>query len=200
MLFATGNALWAFEWPDAGAPAAEIADFYRDASGRIVIGGSMSLLAIAAFVLFAAAIRRLLVEAEGDDLLATTAFGGAVLGMAAGVGAETTNLVGALRARDGQLSDALAQSLWEIARVLGSTAGGVGLGVFALATAAVALRTGEVLPRWLATVLAVIGLLLLTPISYLGEATGGSMVVLALIIGVVFLRKPVPNHSRSQPK
>ncbi len=193
-LFATGNALWAFDWPEAGAPAAEIADFYRDTSGRIVVGASLSLLAVAAFTLFAAAVRRLLTEAEGDDLLATTAFGGAVLGMAAGVGAETTNMVGALRARDGDLSDPLAQTLWEIARVLGSTAGGVGLGVFALATAAVALRNGAVLPRWLAVITGAVGVLLLTPISYIGEVTGASMVVLALIISAVLLRKPVPYH------
>jgi hypothetical protein len=191
VLFAAANVLWALDWPEAGAPAAEVADFYRDTSDRIVVGASLSLLAIAIFVLFAAAMRKLLTEAEGDDLLATTAFGGAVVGMAAGVGAETINMVGALRARDGELSDALAQSLWEIARVLGSTAGGVGVGVFTLATAAVALRTGLVLPRWLALVTAVVGIALLTPVSYVGEATGGAVVVLTLMISVSLLRRPV---------
>lgn len=195
VLFATGNALWALDWPEAGAPAAEIADFYRDTSDRVVVGASLSLLAIAAFVLFAAALRRVLTEAEDDDLLATTAFGGALLGMAAGFGAETINMVGALRARDGELSDALAQSLWEIARVLGSTAAGVGMGVFALATAAVALRTGLVLPRWLAIVTAVVGVSLLTPVSYVGEVTGGALVLITLIIAVVLLRTPVEEAS-----
>jgi hypothetical protein len=196
VLFAIGNALWALDWPEAGAPAAEIADFYRDTSGRVVVGASLSLLAIAAFVLFAAALRRVLTEAEDDDLLATVAFGGALLGMAAGLGAETINLVGALRARDGELSDALAQSLWEIARVLGSTAAGAGLGVFALATAAVALRTGLVLPRWLAIVTAVVGVSLLTPFSYVGEATGGALVLITSIIAVVLLRTPVEETSQ----
>ena len=190
LLFATGSALWALDWPEAGAPAAEVAHFYRDTADRIVVGASLSLLAIAAFVLFAAAFRRVLTEAEGDDLLATAAFGGALLAMAAGLGAETINMVGALRAHDGQLSGTLAQSLWEIARVLGSTAGGVGIGVFALATAAAALRTGLVLPRWLAIVLALVGAALLTPVSYVGEATGGAMVLLGLVIGTVLLRGP----------
>lgn len=190
-LFTAGNALWALNWPAAGAPAAEVADFYRDTSDRIVIGASLSLLAIAAFVLFSAALRRMLTEAEGDDLLATTAFGGALLGMAAGLGAETINMVGALRARDGQLSDELAQSLWEIARVLGSTAAGVGMGLFALATAAVALRTGAVLPRWFAIVTAVIGALLLTPVSHVGEVAGGSLVVLVLGIAIVSADLPL---------
>jgi hypothetical protein len=110
--------------------------------------------------------------------------------MAAGLGAETINLVGALRARDGGLSDPLAQSLWEIARVLGSTAADVGIGVFALSTAAIALRTGLVLPRWLAIVTAVVGVSLLTPASYVGEVTGGALVLIALIIAVGLLRAP----------
>lgn len=46
-LFTIGNALWALDWPAAGAPAAEIADFYRHTSDRVVIGASLSLLAIA---------------------------------------------------------------------------------------------------------------------------------------------------------
>src|ERR1700736_992460 len=95
VLFATGNALW-WPWtgPGGGAPAAEIVDFYRDSSGGIVVGASLSLLALAAFLLFAAALRRLLTEAEGDDVLATTAFGGALLAIAVGLGAETINMVG----------------------------------------------------------------------------------------------------------
>lgn len=190
-LFTIGNALWALDWPAAGAPAAEIADFYRHTSDRVVIGASLSLLAIAAFVLFSATLRRVLTEAEGDALLATASFGGALLGLAAGLGAETINMVGALRASDGQLNDALAQTLWEIPRVLGSTAGGVGVGVFALATAAVAFRTGAVLPRWFAVITAVIGASLLTPFSYVGEATGGSLVVLTLGIAIVLVRAPV---------
>src|SRR5437773_2094552 len=84
---------------------------------------------------------------------------------------------GALRARDGGLSGPLAQALWEIARVLGSTAAGTGIGVFALATAAVAFRTGLILPRWVAIVTAIIGATLLSPVSYVGEVAGGALIV-----------------------
>ena len=168
---------------------AEIVDFYRDASGRIVAGASLSLIAIAAFVLFAAALRRVLTEAEGDDLLATTAFGGALLGLAAGLGAETINMVGALRARDGELSAALAQSLHEISQILGSTAMGVGMGVFALATSAAALRTG-LIPRWLAVLTAVLGISLLTPVSRVPEVSSGSLLLITLAIAVSLLRTP----------
>jgi hypothetical protein len=196
VLFATGNMLW-WPWsgPEAGAPAGEIVDFYRDTSDRIVAGASLSLLAIAAFVLFAAALRRVLTEADGDDLLATTAFGGALLGMAAGLGAETINMVGALRARDGELSGALAQPLFEISQVLGSTASGVGVGVLALATAAVALRTGHILPRWLAVVTGVVGFSLLTPVTHVTEVSGGAMVLITLVIAVPLLRTPVEDRS-----
>jgi hypothetical protein len=198
VLFGVGGALWAFEWPGAGAPAAKIVRFYHHASGRIIVGASLSLLAIAAFVLFAAAIRRVLTEAEGDDLLPTTAFGGALLAGAAGFAAETINMVGAARAQDGTLTYALAQSLWELARVFGSSAGGVGLGVFALATAAVALRTNLVLARPLAIVFALLGATLLTPASYyVGQLTGGALILFALIIAAALLRAPDQDRGRA---
>ena len=198
VLFGVGNALWAFEWPGAGAPAAKIVRFYHHTSDRVIVGASLSLLAIAALVLFAAAVRRVLAEAEGDDVLPTTAFGGALLGLAAGFAAETINMVGAVRAQDGALTDALAQSLWELSRVFGSFAGGVGLGVFALSTAAVALRTDLVLARPLAIVIAVLGATLLTPASYyVGQLTGGAFILLSLTIAVVLLRARDQDRGRA---
>jgi hypothetical protein len=187
LLFGAGNALWAFEMPDPGAPASEVVDFYRDASSRIVAGASISLVAIALFIVFASALRSALAEAEGDDLLGTVAFGGALLGAAAGLGAETINMVGALRADDGQLTEALGQTLFEISYVLGYNAAGVGIGVLALATAAVALRTGALLPRWLAIVTGLLGIALLTPLSQF--ALGPSILLLA-VIAVQLLRTP----------
>ena len=100
VLFAGGNAIWALDMPDAGAPVAEVAGFYRDTADRIVVGASLSLLAIAALVWFAAALRDRL--AASDRVLATTAFGGGILVAAAGLGAETINMAAALRARDGR--------------------------------------------------------------------------------------------------
>jgi hypothetical protein len=194
LLFGAGSAIWGLDMPEDGTPVAEVVDFYRDTSDRIVVGASLSLLGIAAFVPFAAAVRRVLADAEGDDVLATTAFGGALLGMAAGLGAETINMVAALRARDGELSDALAQSLFETSQILGSTATGVGLGVFALATAAVALRTSLILPRWLAIVTLLVGISLLTPVSHVNVVPGAALVLLSLIIAVSLLRTPVEER------
>ena len=177
--------------PDGGAPVAEVTAFYEDTADRIVVGASLSLVALAIGVLFAAAFRRVLTEADGDDVLATTAFGGVVLCLAAGLGAETINMAAALRAQDGELSPALAQSLFEISQILGSTASAVGVGVFALATAAVALRTGQVLPRWVAVAVGVIGVVLLTPVSQLNEVAGSALVLLALTVSIGVLRRPV---------
>jgi len=195
ILFSTGSALWALgDWPSAGAPTAEIVDFYRDTSDRIVIGASLSLLALAAFLVFAAAVRQMITEAGGGELLATVAFAGAVLGSAAGLGAETINMVGALRAGDGELSDALAQATHEISQILGSTATGLGIGVFALATAASALRTGLILPRWLAVVTAIVGAALLTPVSRVPEVSGGSMVLITAMFALLLLRARVEDQ------
>jgi hypothetical protein len=179
LLFGGGTALWALEMPDAGASGGEIVAFYRETSDRIVVGASISLVAIALFVFFASALRRLLREAEGDDLLANTAFGGALLGGGAGLAAETINMAGALRAADGELSQPLGQSLFDISQVLGFNAAGVGVGVLAVAMAAVALRTESLLPRWLAVLTAIAGLLLLTPLSRV--VLGPSVLLLAVI-------------------
>jgi hypothetical protein len=190
LLFGAGNAIWALGMPSAGTPVAEVVDFYEERADRIVIGGSLSLLSIAVAVVFAAAVRQVLRDAGGDDVLATTAFGGLLLGLAAGVGAESINMVAAQRAQDGELSPDLAQSLFEISQVLGSTAAAVGIGVFALATAAVALRTG-VLPRWVAVVTAVAGVVLLSPLAQVNVLPGALLILIALLVAVPLLRRPV---------
>ena len=195
VLFAVGNALWAFEQPDSGASVEEIVRFYTEASGRIVIGASLSLLAIAALLLFASGARTVLRDIEGDDLLADTAFAGMLLIAADGLGAETINMAGALRADDGQLTGDLAQAVFEISYVLGYNAAGVGAGVFALTTAAVALRTGALLPRWLAVLSIVVGAALLTPLS---PVLAGPGFLVLVAVGAQLVRsppaQPKPNH------
>ena len=189
-LFGVGNAIWGLDMPEDGSPRSEVVEFYRDTADRIVVGGSLSLLSIAVFVLFAAAVRQVLVESDGADLLATTAFGGAVLAMATGVGAESINLVAALRDRDGELGEGLAQSLFETSQILGSAATGVGLGVFALAAGVAFLRAGTLLPRWAATVPLVLGVVLLTPLSHVNWLAGTALIVITATLGGQLLRTP----------
>ena len=96
VLFGVGSAIWGLDMPEDGTPIAEVVDWYQDVADRIVIGGSLSLLAVAAFLFFAAAFRRVLADAEGNDVLATAAFGGFLLSMTAGIAAEGINLAAAL--------------------------------------------------------------------------------------------------------
>jgi hypothetical protein len=195
VLFAAGNALWAFEQPSSGAPGSELLAFYVDMSERIVAGALLSLISIAMLVVFASAIRSVLIELEGDELLANIAFGGALLGVAAGVGAETINMAAALRAGDGELTEPLAQALFDISYVLGFNAAGIGIGLLTLATGAAAMRARALLPRWLAVVGLALGVALLTPLS---QYVLGPSFLLLLIMGVLLLRgSAVPRQSEA---
>jgi hypothetical protein len=187
VLFGIGNALWAFDQPDGGAPAREIVAFYTDNSGWIIAGASLSLLSIVLFVLFASGVRAILREHEGDDLLATAAFGGALLLVAAGLGAEAINMVGALRADDGSLTPELGRALFEISYILGYNGAGVGIGILLLATATVALRARALMPRWAALLLLVAGFAFITPLA---RFMIGPLLLLLIVVSVQLLRAP----------
>jgi hypothetical protein len=190
IVFSAANAIWAFEQPAPGSSGSELVAFYTDLSSRIVIGGLASLLSIAIFVAFASALRDILADLEGDQLLANAAFGGTILGLAAGLGAESVNTAAALRASDGELTGPLAVALFDISYVFGSYATGIGFGVAMLAIGAVALRSGALLPRWLGFVSVAIGVAMVTPLAgyVLGEYTVAPSFVLLAVLGVLLLR------------
>lgn len=164
VLFGVGNALWAFDQPDGGASAREVLAFYAGDSGSIIAGASLSLLSVALFVLFASGVKEILREHEGGELFATAAFGGALLLVAAGLGAETINMVGALRAEDGSLTPQLGRALFEISYVLGYNGAGVGIGILLAAAAAVALRARALMPAWAAGLMLAAGFAFITPL------------------------------------
>ena len=195
VLFASANALWGFEQPGPEASGPELLSFYGDLSGRIVVGALLSLISIAMFVVFASALRGVLIELEGDELLANVAFGGAILGLATGLGAETINMAAALRAGDGQLTGPLAQALFDISYVLGYNAAGIGIGLLTLSIGAAALRANAMLPRWLAVVSLALGAALLTPLSH--YVLGPSFLLL-LVLGVLLLRGSAVPVAASQ--
>jgi hypothetical protein len=107
-----------------------------------------------------------------------------------GLGAETINMAGALRAGDGELTKGLGAALFEISYVLGYDAAGVGVGILLLATAAVALRARAHLPRWLALPLLTVGVAFLTPLS---RFLLGPSVLLLAAASVQLLRVPAPD-------
>jgi len=183
-VFAAANAIWAFKQPAPGSPAPELIDFYTDLSTRIAIGGLASLSSIAIFVLFASALRAILADVEGDELLANAAFGGMILGLAAGLGAESVNVAAALRAADGELTEQLALALFDVSYVFGSYAAAIGFGVASIAIGMGALRSGLLLPRWLAWVALAIGVVMVTPLA--GYVLGEYAVVPSFALFAVF--------------
>jgi hypothetical protein len=191
LLFGVGNSLWGFDMPSPHASGAEVAAFYTDKSSLIVAGGSMSLLAIGLFVFFVAGLRPVLSEAEGNDVLATVALGGALLGAGTGLVAEAVNLAAAYRAGDGELTEATAHALWQVSYVMGWNASGVGMGVLTLAVGLVALRTGTLLPRWVAIAAIVVGVAWMTPLATAAFAPG----FLLLIVSSVGLLR-ARDHAR----
>jgi hypothetical protein len=185
LVFACASSLWAFEQPAFGASGQELLDFYEGLSARIEFGAALALLSVAAFVVFASALRRILVQLEGDEILADVAFGGALIGLAAGIGAETINMAAALRAGEGELTVPLARALFDTSYVLGYNGAGVGIGLLALAASAVALRTRGLMPRWLACVGLALGASLITPLSV--YALGPAFLFL-LVLSLLLLR------------
>ena len=188
-MFTVGNALWGLGMPEDGTAVGEVLEFYEERGGRIVIGGSLSLLSIAAGLWFAAAYRQVLRDEGADDFIATAAFAGMLLGLASGLIAEGTNTVAGIRAQDDELTPELGQALFEISQMFGAAAGGVGFGVAAIAIAVAALRTGRVLPRALAIATLVAGVVLLSPVAHVNVVTGTGMILLFAMISVGLLRR-----------
>jgi hypothetical protein len=147
-------------------------------------------VSIALLVVTASAFRRVLIELEGDDLLANIAFGGAILGAAAGLGAETINMAAAIRGGDGELTEPLALALFDTSYVLGSYAAGIGFGLIMLAMGAAALRARAMLPRWLAVVALALGVALITPLTAytIGEYAVGPSLVVLFVLGLMLVR------------
>jgi hypothetical protein len=167
LLFAIGSAIWGFDQPAIGADPGEIVDFYNGTSARILIGGSLSLVSIALLAWFGSILRDALTEAETDDAtgLPLTAFGGILLLCAAGLGAETINMVGAVRAEDdGGLSLGAAQTYLDVSSAFGYWAAGAALAVGIASTALVAIRTGRILSRRVAWATLVMAAALMTPV------------------------------------
>jgi hypothetical protein len=166
VLFAIGNGLWSFDIPATDAGGTELVEFYDERSTRIVVGASLSMIAIVLFVWFSALLRDRLELELGDRgaSLPTAVFGGAILAFTVGLGAETINMAGALRAgTDDGISPDLAQACFDISQILGFNAAGVGLATMVAATAVATLRGSLILPRSLVIPALILAVSLLVP-------------------------------------
>jgi len=182
VLFGVGSAIWAIEQPPRDAATEELISFYEGTSIEILIGGTMSIIAVLFFVWFGAVLRERLVAAEGSERtgLPLVAFAGTVITAAVGLGAETINMAGALSAEDGQLTADTAQVYFDVSYALGAPSAGVGIAMVAVPTAVVALRTGRPIRPWAAWTALLVGVVALTP-AMLTPAFG-VVTVLALLL------------------
>lgn len=195
VVFGAGSAIWALDQPDRGAETDEIVSFYEDTSTEILIGGTISLLALVLFVWFGAVLRNRLIAAEGSELsgLPGTAFAGAILLAAVGLGAETINIAGALSAEDGQLTADTARTYFDVSYALGAPAAGVGVAMVALPTAVIALRTGRPVGRPVAWIAVAVGVATLTPVMWtpaFAVLTGLALVLLAGLSVTLYRGEP----------
>ena len=158
------------EPPNADEPVQEIVSHYTDNDTRIKIGSLLLTIATSVFVFFAGSMRkRLDAAAGGRSMLPTVALVGA--GIFA-VGAAIDAMIAfALSERVGDIEPAAVQALqalWDndfMPMVLG-------LNLFFLATGLAALRYGS-LPKWLAWIAVLLGIVALTPIGYVAFLAGG---------------------------
>ncbi len=182
VLFGAGSAIWGFEQPPRDAGTEELISFYEGTSIEILIGGTMSIIAVLFLVWFGAVLRERLVAAEGSERtgLPLVAFAGTVITAAVGLGAETINMAGALSAEDGQLTADTAQIYFDVSYALGAPSAGVGIAMVAVPTALIALRTGRPIRPWAAWTALLVGLAALTP-AMLTPAFG-LLTLLALLL------------------
>jgi hypothetical protein len=196
VLFAVGSTLWALDQPAIGADPSEIVDFYRGTSARILVGGSLSLVSIAPLVWFGSILRDALTEAESDHPtgLPLTAFGGILLVCAVGLGAETINMVGAVRAEDdGGLSPG--------ASAFGYWSAGAALAVVAASTAVVAIRTDRILSRRFAWATLALAAALMTPvlITSTGKFAFSLPLLLLAAISISIYRERLSGSASPSP-
>ena len=194
LLFGAGSALWGFEQPAQDAGNEEIISFYEETSTEILIGGTMSVVALLFFLWFGAVLRERLAAAEGPagSGLPLMAFAGVILIGAVGLGAETINMAGALSAEDGQLTADTAQIYFDVSWALGAPAAGVAIATTVAPVGLIALHTGRVLPPWGAWLSLLLALVLLTPLMWTAafQYPFGLAVLLLAALSVSLYRAP----------
>lgn len=158
-----GGAVTAGNSPDSKASGAKVLSFYASHQSTSEISAVLLTLGFIAIVFFAGALRTQFRRAGADGLAATLLAGAAIF--AAG---QTINLgfTWALARNAKTLSVTAAQTL-NVAQndvVLGTAAGWF---VFSAVAWLAILRT-RALPSWLAWVSLAVGILVLTPIEFLG--------------------------------
>ena len=192
LMFAVGNAIWAFDQPPRDADAQRLLSFYESTSTEIVIGGTVSAVSLFFLVWFGAVLYEWLSGAEGARRsgLPLMAFGGAVLTAAVGLGAETINLVAAMRADDGELTAEAAQIYFDVSFMFGYTAAAVAMAALAAPIALIAMRAGRSLTGWLAWSVVAVSVVMLIPQLSLLRLFAVPVVLLGTLSGRMYRLGP----------
>jgi hypothetical protein len=143
-------ALFTAAGEDFLADPSDVADYYVDNSGRVIVAEIIGGYAVFAFFWFVGAVRnRLRVPETPEGGLPALAFGGGVAAAALILLANAATMAGAFRAEeDGEIDPAVAAALNDVSSLIIGIAAPVALAVFVAATGLVSIATG-VLPRWL---------------------------------------------------
>jgi hypothetical protein len=174
--------------PDFLDEAPKIAEHYQDDPGKLIAAAYIGLLGTAAFIWFIGVLRTRLRNAEGGEgWLWSIAFGGGLVAAAMFLLVDTINLAAALRAdEDGAIDPNVAAAMFDLSGLL-IAIGGLAGSATVLATAAVAFRT-RVLPKWLGWISILLGIGLLSPISWIFAIV---FLVWTLVVAVLlFLSSP----------
>lgn len=162
----------------ADKPVEEIVNFYLDNKGAVQIGAVLAVLAGLLLIIFGAYLRRVLeAAADEEDVFPLVAFAG-LLTVAIGFAIDATISFTAAETA-GDLDPVGVQTLQAIYDndflpiVLGVAA-------FLWGTGLSALKSG-VLPKWLAGLMILLGVIAFTPVGFI-SAIGAALLVLALSI------------------
>jgi hypothetical protein len=182
-------ALFTASGEDFLADPSDVADYYVDNSGRVIVAEIIGGYAVFAFFWFVGAVRnRLRVPETPEGGLPALAFGGGVAAATLILVANAATMAGAFRAEeDGQIDPAVAAALNDVSSLIIGIAAPVALAVFVAATSLVSIATG-VLPRWLGWLSLLLALGFLIPyISFIFWLPFGLWV---LVVSVLLYRRP----------
>jgi hypothetical protein len=165
--------------PDVDAPAREIADFWVDNEGVMLLGCLLEAVAGVLLLFFGATVRRALrADEDGSGVLSVVALAGAIVA-ATGIGVDASIRFAATELAD-EVDPVVIQTLsamWD--NFFFPMA--MGLATLILATSLSARRTG-LIPVWLAWVGIVIVVAFFTPAGFIAFLLGGVWIVVLSVL------------------